>query len=329
MYGITNAGGGSGTKSTLIISIDSGSTVQVYANSTYTTLIKTATEKTAGQFWVKGLDNGTYYLKATKSGQTTTMEYTISEYGVYRITMSYFQFSLTVTFPATCTSVSVSNGSDTYSVPSASLANGTYTFTMRTPSTWSATAVVPYTYVPETSNTEGQLAKGTPEILDKTMTSDSADGSTNGGSATLPLKLYIYNGSLGVGGATGANACPDITTKWGYSGNGTTTYGTEFLTSPTTIQRDFPWGFIDITPFSSIHYDGELSRVDQSPQLRVDALNTSQRYHWTGSNLVTVSLSAASYRMVISGDVSSVNDQCIICLMTNYAEQKLYHLWLE
>lgn len=89
MYGITNAGGGSGTKSTLIISIDSGSTVQVYANSTYTTLVKTATEKTAGQFWVKGLDNGTYYLKATKSGLTTTMAYTISEYGVYRITMAY------------------------------------------------------------------------------------------------------------------------------------------------------------------------------------------------------------------------------------------------
>ena len=89
MYGITNAGGGSGTKSTLIISIDSGSTVEVFSNSTYTTLIKTATEKSAGQFWVKGLDNGTYYLKATKSGQTTTMAYTISEYGVYRITMAY------------------------------------------------------------------------------------------------------------------------------------------------------------------------------------------------------------------------------------------------
>lgn len=89
MYGITNAGGGSGTKSTLIISIDSGSTVKVYSNSTYTTLVKTATEKTAGQFWVKGLDNGTYYIKATKSGQTATMAYTIAEYGVYRLEMAY------------------------------------------------------------------------------------------------------------------------------------------------------------------------------------------------------------------------------------------------
>lgn len=89
MYGITNAGGGSGTKSTLIISIDSGSTVKVYSNSTYTTLLKTATEKTAGQFWVKGLDNGTYYLKATKGTDTSTLAYTIAEYGVYRIRMAY------------------------------------------------------------------------------------------------------------------------------------------------------------------------------------------------------------------------------------------------
>lgn len=89
MYGITNAGGGSGTKSTLIISIESGSTVQVYSNSTYTTLLKTATEKSAGQFWVKGLDNGTYYLKATKGSNIAKTSYTISEYGVYRITMQY------------------------------------------------------------------------------------------------------------------------------------------------------------------------------------------------------------------------------------------------
>lgn len=327
MYGITNAGGGSGTKSTLIISIDSGSTVQVYSNSTYTTLIKTATEKTAGQFWVKGLDNGTYYLKATKSGETTTMAYTITEYGVYRITMSYFQFMLTVTFPSTCTSVSVSNGSDTYSVPSASLANGTYTFTMRTPSTWSATAVVPYTYVPETKQTEGSLTKGTPEILDKTMISDSVDGSTDGGFATLPLKLYLYNGSLGVGGATGANACPDITEKWVANQTGNTSYDASCISS--TQQRNFPWNFIDITPFSSIHYDGVCSRTDQNPKLKVDALNTSQRYHWTGNNLVTVSLSTASSRTVISGDVTSVSDQCLILVDAPYSTQSIYNIWLE
>lgn len=327
MYGITNAGGGSGTKSTLIISIDSGSTVEVYSNSTYTTLLKTATEKTAGQFWVKGLDNGTYYLKATKNGETTTEEYTITEYGVYRITMSYFQFMLTVTFPSTCTSVSVSNGSDTYSVPSASLANGTYTFTMRTPSTWSATAVVPYTHVPA-SGGEGSISKGTPEILNKTMTSDTADGTVHGTSATLPLKLYFYNGSLGESGSSGANICSDITTK--YDGTGLV-YNANYLQSGGSgnTVRTFPWDFIDAAPFSSIHFDGSLSRTDQSPKLVVASYNTSQKYHWMGSTLVDVSLSSASSRTEVSGDISNVNDQCLVYLTYPYTTSTIYHLWLE
>lgn len=86
---MVGGGGGSSTKSTIIVSIDTGSTVAAYSDSSYQTLVKTASEKSTGEYWLTGLDNGTYYLKATKSGQTTTMAYTISEYGVYRITMSY------------------------------------------------------------------------------------------------------------------------------------------------------------------------------------------------------------------------------------------------
>lgn len=88
IFNMVGGGGGSSTKSTIIVSIDTGSTVGIY-DSTYTTLIKSASEKTTGKYWLTGLANGTYYLKATKSGQTTTMPYTISEYGVYRIRMAY------------------------------------------------------------------------------------------------------------------------------------------------------------------------------------------------------------------------------------------------
>ena len=90
IFNMVGGGGGPSTKSTLIVSIDTGSTV-VLMDSTYTTVLKTASEKSAGQYWFTGLDNGTYYIKATSSDgtQTTTMEYTISEYGVYRASMSY------------------------------------------------------------------------------------------------------------------------------------------------------------------------------------------------------------------------------------------------
>lgn len=86
---MVGGGGGSSTKSTIIVSIDTGSTVAAYSDSGYTTLVKTATEKSSGEFWITGLDNGTYYLKATLSGDEATTSYTITEYGVYRITMAY------------------------------------------------------------------------------------------------------------------------------------------------------------------------------------------------------------------------------------------------
>ena len=88
IFNMVGGGGGSSTKSTIIVSIETGSTVGIY-DSTYTTLIKSASEKTAGEYWLTGLNNGTYYLKATKGSDVATTSYTISEYGVYRISMAY------------------------------------------------------------------------------------------------------------------------------------------------------------------------------------------------------------------------------------------------
>ena len=88
IFNMVGGGGGSSTKSTIIVSIETGSTVGIY-DSTYTTLIKSASEKTTGEYWLTGLNNGTYYIKATKDTDTATESYTITEYGVYRISMSY------------------------------------------------------------------------------------------------------------------------------------------------------------------------------------------------------------------------------------------------
>ena len=81
--------GTSSTKSIMIISIDSGSTVAIYSDAACTTLVKNAVEKNEGEFWVMDLNNGTYYIKATKNTNERIISYTIVEYGVYRITMSY------------------------------------------------------------------------------------------------------------------------------------------------------------------------------------------------------------------------------------------------
>ena len=89
IFNMVGGGGGSSTKSTIIVSIETGSTVAAYSDSSYQTLVKTASEKTTGEYWLTGLDNGTYYLKATKGGDVSTLTYTISQYGVYRVVMGY------------------------------------------------------------------------------------------------------------------------------------------------------------------------------------------------------------------------------------------------
>lgn len=86
---VGGGGGGSSTKSTIIVSIDTGSTVAAYSDSSYQTLVKTASEKSTGEYWLTGLNNGTYYIKATKGADEATTSYTIAEYGVYRISMAY------------------------------------------------------------------------------------------------------------------------------------------------------------------------------------------------------------------------------------------------
>ena len=82
-------GNGLPTKSTIIITAPTGSTVEAYSDSGYTTLVKTAVEKTSGQYWITGLNNGTYYLQASLGVDVTRISYSITQYGVYRITIVY------------------------------------------------------------------------------------------------------------------------------------------------------------------------------------------------------------------------------------------------
>lgn len=76
-------------KSTIIVSVSTGSIVGAYTDAACTTLVKTATERSEGEFWITGLNNGLYYIKATKNTDESIISYTINEFGVYRIRMLY------------------------------------------------------------------------------------------------------------------------------------------------------------------------------------------------------------------------------------------------
>lgn len=140
MIGSTNIKRGSGgTKSIIIVSIDTGSTVAAYTDAACTVLIKNAIEKSSGKFWLTGLDNRTYYIKATKDGNETIESYIISEYGVYRITMHYWAATIAVSFSTDTILLTCSDGVETISA-SGDLSGGAYTFTVKNTGTWTITA---------------------------------------------------------------------------------------------------------------------------------------------------------------------------------------------
>lgn len=129
LYGF--GAGGDFTKSVIIVTAPTGSTV----TCTKGTTVKTATEKN-GEWWFKNLDIGTWTLKATLSGQTATQTVNITQFDVYRIAMAYFKAYIVVTYPSgsTCT---CSKDGKTLTAPNTS---GSYTFTVDSTGTWTVKA---------------------------------------------------------------------------------------------------------------------------------------------------------------------------------------------
>lgn len=126
--GRTNAGGGgSFDKSVIIVTAPTGSTVTCFKGE----VTKTASEKN-GTWTFSGLEEGTWTVKATLSGETATQTVNITQFDVYRVTMSYFEATIKVTYPAgsTCT---CSKGGE---VLTASGTSGSYTFTVTSAGTW-------------------------------------------------------------------------------------------------------------------------------------------------------------------------------------------------
>ena len=111
--GRTNAGSGGGlNKSILIVSAPTGATLTATLGDT----VKTADEKTPGEYWLKNLDLGEWTLKLTKDEQTATVKFNIPEFGVYRTSMAFFAATIKITYPegSTCT---CSKGDRVYTAP--------------------------------------------------------------------------------------------------------------------------------------------------------------------------------------------------------------------
>nr|DAH65428.1 MAG TPA: hypothetical protein [Caudoviricetes sp.] len=84
-------GGGSLSKCSIIVHIDTGSSVGAYSDAAGSTKIAPAKEiSTSGDYVISGLDIGTYYVKAEKNSDSTiSSAITFSAYGIKELTLSY------------------------------------------------------------------------------------------------------------------------------------------------------------------------------------------------------------------------------------------------
>lgn len=90
---IMGSGGSGLSRCSIIVHIDTGSSVAAYSNpaATDTYLVKTGREiGTTGDYIISGLEVGTYYVKATKSGKTkVSSAVTFQSYSVLYLVMNY------------------------------------------------------------------------------------------------------------------------------------------------------------------------------------------------------------------------------------------------
>lgn len=302
MTGSTNIKHG-GTKSIIIISIDSGSTVAAYSDAACTTKIKDAVEKSRGEFWITGLDNETYYIKATLNEEEAIESYTISEFGAYRFSMSYFRAEITASFSTSCTSVFLTNGIDSYTVPADEISNGTYTFVVTSAGTYTGEATCTnYTLIP-----------------------DAVIISNDGESFETHYKLWLYNGSLKSSGSSGANCCNDVSGGWNMGS--TSSYG-ETCLQATQGNSDYNRQYIrnkspiDLTPFTTFYIN-------------------CQSKDYSGTNVgIATNYSASSWRVktttpdksshIFSLDVSKLENLTgYIYFGLQYGVIRLYNAWFE
>lgn len=299
IFNMVGGGGGSSTKSTIIVSIDTGSTVQAYSDSSYQTLVKTASEKSTGEYWLTGLNNGTYYLKATKGSDEATKEYTITEYGVYRISMGYWTAYITVTFPYGSSSVEVSNGTYTYACPSASLSDGEYTFEVGSAGTYAVSV----------------------EYAGYTLTAPSVTVSNSGDTGSSEARLWLYDNSYGQSGSSGANVCSSVT--GGYAGmSGSIGQGIKYnsdnvsMNSNQTSGMLHPTNQIDLTGFRTLH---------------VECKNDKGSWAFGAQATIGTYLAQGTYgttQSTVTLDITSVTGSAYVGIGMNNGTGFIYNMWL-
>lgn len=224
-YIVRRGGGGSPTKSVIIVTAPTGSTI----TCTKGTTVKTATEKN-GEWWFKNLDTGPWTLKATLSGETATETVNITQFGVYRVAMSYFRSTIKVTYPAGSTCTCFKDG-EVLTAPNTS---GSYIFTVKSAGTW----VVKIT--------SGKYSAS--KSVSITRTGQSV-------SVSIDYTLWLFkNGDQFIENTGGWHSRPDFIYRPNLTPNGTVTIGNTISMRAGGGQSATAWTVnkIDLTQYKTL-----------------------------------------------------------------------------
>lgn len=205
MIGITNVGGG-GTGCTLVVTGTAGHTVKMSkSGKTYT-----KTLDSNGNATFKGLSTGEWTITMSGGGNEATR--TINITADYAITITYFNATISITYPATSNCV-VKNASGTTVASNSNTGSSA--------KTWTATVNATGTYtITATSTSDSSKTKSS-------TVSITADGQSK--SVTLNYSLMLYDAG---------DECTDVTGGWVADAKGSSDGGWNLVKPTLTKNSD-------------------------------------------------------------------------------------------
>lgn len=271
-----------GEKSVIIVDgLLTGSTV----TCTKGTVTKTAAERN-GEWWFKGLEIGTWTLRAEKDGeQPVTQKFEITEFGVYRVHMSFFTATITAKYPAgsICT---CSKGGE---VLTATDTSGSYTFTVTSAGIWTVKCT-----------NAGKTASDTVSV--------TASGQSK--SVVLAYNIYLFNnGDQNTAVTGGWKDDTDVIYSSENDGHGTVSIGDVISCSSATWVSAYAVTFnaIDVTGYNTLvaTVAKQGGKIYELALTKIKGPLKDNAIAYSSLNQTTVTL-----------DISDVNGKCFVCVGT-------------
>lgn len=254
---------------------------------------------------------GQWLVKATNGGQEVEDTVSITTQGqVASVTLAFFSATIQATFPADCTSVVCTLGEIILSVPSGSLASGSYTFTVPSAGEWTLTA---------TSSTATEPATATVNVTEETSYT-----------VILSFDTYLFKAGTGLGNGVTIDALEasgDLsgTESLIWAKPGQTAKGNELQFLPAINFSEYSTINVDLifTGQYSSSYSGTIAVTEEFRN--GESVSTWDTLSKKARKEINYNLS----RQTVSLDVGSISNEWYVTFYGFGSAGEIYNIWLE